>query len=167
MYIQNADFCLGLVVFHGCGHDFSCHFKPLILQDRHLRHICSLLLFPKYFFEIVYQPLHINRRNINAHNIASWNAFFINLSLILHFSHLFLFFYLYGKAHIEPSNLYQTVCLSSIADGYHTVVIIFLTVVIIRPPLNLLCGPVIGYSLISLQLKLYGRHLHTSSPTKC
>ena len=50
---------------------------------------------------------------------------------------------------------------------YHTVVIIFLTVAIFRPPLNLLCRTVMGYSLISLQLKLYGRHLHTNSPTKC
>ena len=39
-----------------------------------------------------------------------------------------------------------------------TVVIIFLTVPILRPPLNFLCRPIMCYSLISLQLKLYFRH---------
>lgn len=43
MSIQNADFCLGLVVFHGCGHDFSCHFKPLILQGRHLTYFVAYI----------------------------------------------------------------------------------------------------------------------------
>ena len=56
--------------------------------------------------------------------------------------------------------LYQTVCSSHCV--YHlfptTVVIIFLTVPILRPPLNFLCRPIMGYSLISLQLKLYFRH---------
>ena len=37
-------------------------------------------------------------------------------------------------------------------------VIIFLTVPILRPPLNFLCRPIMCYSLISLQLKLYFRH---------
>ena len=53
--------------------------------------------------------------------------------------------------------------------GYRTVVIIFLTVAIcfFRPSLNLLCRPVIIYSPIFPQLKLYGRHLHANSLTKC
>lgn len=72
-------------------------------------------------------------RNINSHNIASWNAFFINLSLILHFSHLSLFFYLYGRLILSRA-IYIKQC------GYHpcriiyrTVVIIFLTVTSIFP----------------------------------
>ena len=50
---------------------------------------------------------------------------------------------------------------------FTTVFIIFLTVVVFRPPLKLLCRPVMVYSFIFSQLKLYSRHLMNYSSSKC
>ena len=77
------------------------------------------------------------------HNpISSWNLFFNNVC----------------KAHIEPSNLYQTVCSSHCSYHFsHSDRLLF------RPALNLSCRPVMVYSSIFPQLKLYGRHLNTNS----
>ena len=43
MSIQNADFYICRGEFLPRGHDFSCHFKPLILQGRHLAYFVAYI----------------------------------------------------------------------------------------------------------------------------